>query len=55
MTQSIDATLYPKWAHKFSRSIKKDANFGVKQEWVSKVSKTNSQGPKVIYVLKPKV
>ena len=32
----------------FSCPIKKDAYFGVKQEWVLKVSKTNFQGPKVM-------
>ena len=40
---------------RFSCSIKKDAYFGVKKEWVPKVSKTNSQGPKIMWVPKAKV
>ena len=38
----------------FSYPIKKNAYFGVKHEWVPKVSKTNSQGPKAIWVPKAK-
>ena len=38
----------------FSCPINMDAYFGVKQEWVLKVSKTNSQGPKLCGYQKPK-
>ena len=37
----------------FSCHIKKNAYFGVKHVWVPKAPKTNSQGPKVMWV--PKV
>ena len=39
----------------FLCSIKKDAYFDIKQEWVPKVSKTNSQWPRVMWVPKAKV
>ena len=39
----------------FSCPIKKNTYFGVKHEWVPKVSKTNPQGPKTIWVPKNKV
>ena len=59
-SSSIDAKYVWNYCNKnkhtsVSCPIKKDAYFGIKQEWVPKVPNTNSQGPKAMWVPKAKV